>query len=90
MIEGSASGLPSLLHVVLLGSQALPERGINPVPEALKPLSRAPAGSLPLQVLCATWVGLQGLKVLSSSETETAQVGHDNQEDNLEGYLQGL
>lgn len=31
---------------------------------------------------------LQGLKALSSPEVETAQVGDDNQEDNLEGYLQ--
>lgn len=88
MFEGWSPGLPSLLHVVLLGSQALPERGRNPLPEALKPLSWVPAGPLPLQVLCATWVGLQGLKALSSSEMEIAQVGHDNQEDNLEGYLQ--
>lgn len=39
MFEGWSPGLPSLLHVVLLGSQASPERGRNPLPEALKPLS---------------------------------------------------
>lgn len=89
MIEGQSPGLPSLLHVALLGSQALPERRRNPFPEAPKPSSRVPAGSLPLQVLYATWVGLQGLKALGSSEVETAQVGHDNQKDNLESYLQG-
>lgn len=59
--------------------------------ETLEPGSRwpsAPTGPLPPLVLSATTVLLQGLKAISSSEMETAQVGYDNQEDNLEGCLQ--
>lgn len=85
-IEGWSPDLPPLLHLVLLGSQ---ERGgRNPLPETPKPFSWVPASPLPRQVLSAMAVLLQGLKALSSSELETAQVGYDNQEDNLEGYLQ--
>lgn len=62
--------------------------GRNPLSETPKPLNQVPAGPLPPQVLSATAVLLQGFKALSSSEVETAQVGYDNQEDNLDGYLQ--
>lgn len=66
----------------------LPGRGEKPSatdPETLVPGSRWPSA------LAGTFcqaMQLQGLKALSSSEMETARVGYDNQEDNLEGYLQ--
>lgn len=90
LIEGWSPDLPPLLHLALLGSQGWTclGGGRNPLPQTPKPLCQVPAGPLPSQVLSATAMQLQGLKALSSSEMETARVGYDNQEDNLEGYLQ--
>lgn len=90
LIEAWFPDLPPLLELAILASQEWTclKGGRSSLPEALKPLSQVPAGPLPPPVLSATTVLLQGLKEISSSEMETAQVGYDNQEDNLEGYLQ--
>ena len=87
LIEEWSPDLPPLLHL-RKSRMNLPERGKKPSArdtETLEPGSCWPSAP---KVLSATAVLLQDLKVLSSSEMETAQVGCDNQEDNLEGYLQ--